>query len=495
MLAADHTCVAARAEISAGQPAPSSLLTSGWQAAADAGPPALILSCRACGTSVLWANQALFQLVGTNSSLLIGGSLDRLAGIGADPNSPSAWNRVAQDLVNARGGQREADVQRPDGSEVRVQIDARHLSELATGTDGWLIEVHPLTDAQSDLAAALREAEHRFRALAESAPVGIVVSEAGLRLGYANDRFCELTDRSRPHLLGTEWLGIIDQEDLPVLYEAGEAVLGGESREINIRVIGDGAIPRWIHLRLAPTTTPTRAAGFIGTAEDVTERRAWEEKITYQAQHDPLTGLVNRRRLVELLHEILDSRRSVDRHFALLFLDLDGFKLVNDTHGHEIGDRVLVEVARRLRKVARDYDVVCRIAGDEFVVILRSVLGPTDAEAAARRQLEALQEPIVIAGITADVSASIGVAMPSGSDTPETLLRSADALMYEAKSAGGARFSIRTADAATGLLDPTAPKRQNSRARRRRNQAALMPRTPDAPDQSRPGQGEGQVNR
>ncbi|MBK8075033.1 MAG: diguanylate cyclase [Kineosporiaceae bacterium] len=420
----------------------SSLLARAWRAAAEAGPPAMTLSCAECGPTVLWVNRALVDLLGSTSSLLVGRALDQLAGVGADPMSESAWNVVAAELITGRGGQREAGVQRPDGSDVRVQLDASNLSETPGSLDGWLIAIHPLTDAQADQAAALREADHRFRALAESAPVGILVSEAGLRLGYVNEWFCDLTARARHQLLGTEWLDAVVAEDLPVVYAAVEQVLTGTPQELNLRVAGAGDTPRWVHLSLAPTTTSARAAGFIGTAEDVTDRRAWEEKITYQARHDPLTGLVNRRRLIELLHETLESRRSFDRHFAVVFLDLDGFKQINDSHGHEAGDRVLVEVARRMRGVARDYDIVGRISGDEFVLVLRNVPGPMDAEAAARRQLEALEAPIRIGSSEVRLSASIGVVLPSGEDTPETLLKAADALMYQAKSAGGHRFVV-----------------------------------------------------
>jgi len=417
------------------------LLHRGWQAAADAGPPALLLSAEDLGPRVLWANRAITELLGVSSSDLVGHTLADLTGVGCDPADTTGWSTVATEMLTGWGGQREAGVRCIDGSDIRVQLEVAHVSG-GDDPDGWLLDIHPLTDAQADQAAALREAEHRFRALAEAAPVGIFLSEAGLRLGYVNDRFVELTGLSRAQLLGTEWLTAIDPDDLPALYTASEAVLGGVARDLNVRLIDDGQSPRWVYVRLAPTVTPARAAGFIGTAEDVTQRRAWEEKITYQAQHDPLTGLVNRRRLVELLHEILDSRRSVDRQFAVLFCDLDGFKKINDTYGHEAGDRVLVEVARRMRRVAREYDIVGRVSGDEFVLVLRNILTPVDAETAAIRQIDALRAPIRIGRNEVFVAASIGLALPSGNDTPESLLRAADQKMYEAKAAGGSGYRL-----------------------------------------------------
>jgi diguanylate cyclase (GGDEF)-like protein len=193
---------------------------------------------------------------------------------------------------------------------------------------------------------------------------------------------------------------------------------------------------------LSPITTPARAAGFIGTAEDVTERRAWEERITYQAQHDPLTGLLNRRRLIEVLQDLLTSKTPSARCFAVIFMDLDGFKSVNDTYGHEAGDQVLIEVARRMQRTSRGADILARVAGDEFVIILNNIITVADAEAAARRHLLSLAEPYQIARHQVTISASIGLALPAIFDTPETILRAADQVMYDAKAAGRGDYRL-----------------------------------------------------
>jgi diguanylate cyclase (GGDEF)-like protein len=133
---------------------------------------------------------------------------------------------------------------------------------------------------------------------------------------------------------------------------------------------------------------------------------------------------------------LLGSRRTRDKVAAVLFCDLDGFKQINDQLGHDAGDRVLIEVGQRLTTTARDHDLVARIAGDEFVVMIREVGSYADAEAAATRQLEALRPPIRVAGQVVQISASIGVAMARDYDTSTALLQAADRGMYEAKRAG-----------------------------------------------------------
>ena len=151
------------------------------------------------------------------------------------------------------------------------------------------------------------------------------------------------------------------------------------------------------------------------------------------AAHDSLTGLVNRRILMESLTNALLSRRSREREVAVLFFDLDDFKPINDTLGHDAGDRVLVEVGNRLARSAREGDLVARFAGDEFVVLVRGVASADEAETAAARLVAAVRVPIPVAGRTVVVSASVGIAFPGEHDSAADALRAADRDMYEAK--------------------------------------------------------------
>ncbi len=177
--------------------------------------------------------------------------------------------------------------------------------------------------------------------------------------------------------------------------------------------------------------------GIVVNARDVTERREAEARLAHQAFHDPLTGLPNRARFTDLLEAALRRARSNGRSVGVLLLDLDGFKIVNDSLGHEVGDQQLVAVARRLVSCLDRGETVARFGGDEFTVLLEEV----DAEAAtatADRILAAMAEPVDVAGREVAGGASIGIALgPAHGATPGELLKAADVALYRAKDAGG----------------------------------------------------------
>ena len=171
--------------------------------------------------------------------------------------------------------------------------------------------------------------------------------------------------------------------------------------------------------------------------QDVSARVEAAEQLLHIATHDTLTGLANRRMLTERLSHALARAERTGEAVALLFIDLDGFKRVNDLHGHAVGDEVLINVADRLRSVARGTDFVARLGGDEFVILLDTDVHPGSPGSLAERVFEALSSPCRFTGGEAMIGASIGVAMhPPLSNLAADLIRRADAAMYEAKNAG-----------------------------------------------------------
>ncbi|MBF0304417.1 MAG: sensor domain-containing diguanylate cyclase [Alphaproteobacteria bacterium] len=182
---------------------------------------------------------------------------------------------------------------------------------------------------------------------------------------------------------------------------------------------------------------------FIGIIRDIGERRRAEERIRHLAHHDPLTGLPNRHLFNDRLAMALSRARRGGAKLALMYVDLDRFKPINDTLGHEAGDAVLKAVAERLNQALRKVDTVARVGGDEFVVIAESITSVEDAGVVARKILESLREPIAFRTHECRIGCSIGISLfPEHGDDPDTLCRTADSAMYAVKAAGRNDFRI-----------------------------------------------------
>jgi len=176
-----------------------------------------------------------------------------------------------------------------------------------------------------------------------------------------------------------------------------------------------------------------RRNGAILTLHDVSELRATEAELRSMASVDMLTGLPNRRSMVDALHHALERRAEIPAQLALLFLDLDGFKQVNDTYGHDVGDQLLVAVAGRLAGCVRGGDVVARLGGDEFIVLVDHLVDPASVMLLVGRIERALTDPFPVPMGTVSIGVSVGVAMADAGSTVEQLISDADRAMYERK--------------------------------------------------------------
>lgn len=251
---------------------------------------------------------------------------------------------------------------------------------------------------------------------------------------------------------GAAFASRIHPDDRDPVLEAWAAA--GQSRvatSIEYRVVLPGGETRWIHGRVRPLLggdgNPVR---LTGTIQDITERKLAEEAFAHQAAHDALTGLPNRALFLDRLGQALARRQRHPSGVAVLFLDVDRFKWLNDSLGHAAGDELLVTVAGRLQTAMRGADSVARFGGDEFVVLCEGVADEAEAEQLAGRVAAALSRPIAVGGDEMTVTASIGIAYApaDGPDiTPESLVRDADAAMYGAKEQGRNRHEL--FDAAT----------------------------------------------
>jgi diguanylate cyclase (GGDEF)-like protein len=250
-------------------------------------------------------------------------------------------------------------------------------------------------------------------------------------------------------------LAVVHADDRAAIEKTLRAAVRGQTGwDLEHRVQAGEGIRVVHHQGVVDIDPLTGERRVLGTLKDVTERRANEEKIRKLAFYDPLTGLPNRRMLHDRLDRTLRHARETKRSVALMFVDIDHFKWVNDSLGHAAGDRLLTEVATRLVSSLRLGDDVfrsstdttsflSRVGGDEFVVTLLAGDGPDLAGKVARRLLSALQRPLTIGGKEIAISASIGIALyPADAQNPDALLRHADVAMYNAKSSGRNRYQF-----------------------------------------------------
>ena len=245
---------------------------------------------------------------------------------------------------------------------------------------------------------------------------------------------------TEPHPVAVTWLGPVRMFALAVAMVTGPLLvaIGPEA--------DGGLIVTALGTALLSILVLIRLAGVVGLLErDVTQRRALEARLRHQANHDPLTGLANRRRFVAETEAAL-AARAVPGSIAALFLDLDDFKTVNDSLGHKAGDDLLIAVAERLRADLRDEDVAARLGGDEFGILLVGIPDTDYAATVANRLLAALDVPIGIAGRIVSVGASIGIAIDSAAvQGVDDLLGAADVAMYGAKAGGKGRYQVSVA--------------------------------------------------
>lgn len=210
------------------------------------------------------------------------------------------------------------------------------------------------------------------------------------------------------------------------------------NRRMELTAVRRDGTPLPVEVRVSPLSIDGKTI-FSAFLHDITERKQVEAIREHEATHDPLTGLLNRRGMFDLLSQAIARVKRTRASLALLFIDLDGFKQINDTHGHEAGDAVLREVAARLQASIRQTDTAARLGGDEFTVILENIKhGIPDANMLAQKILETLQHPIQLDSVTATISASIGISMhhPDDERSADQLVNAADSAMYTAKHAG-----------------------------------------------------------
>jgi diguanylate cyclase (GGDEF)-like protein len=219
-------------------------------------------------------------------------------------------------------------------------------------------------------------------------------------------------------------------------------------RDFIYQVVPPAGEPRWFSISGKPVfDSRGEFAGYHGVGSDITDRIRGAEQYRHLAHHDTLTSLPNRRLLSDRVEQAVALARRSGNRLALMLMDLDEFKAINDTHGHSTGDQVLVTIAQRLRVSVRESDTVARLGGDEFVVLLQDVGQHGDAARIAEKVIGAVRQPLQVGSLEFRLGTSIGIALfPDHADNPEHLLQQADISMYAAKHAGGSTYRLSHTD-------------------------------------------------
>lgn len=273
----------------------------------------------------------------------------------------------------------------------------------------------------------------------ENAMDKIMITDTNGTILKVNDAFTEITGYSPEDVIG-KTPGILksgrhDAEFYKNIWKALTET-GKWEGEIWNRKKDGRVYPEWAVI-VAVKNIQGRATHYISMARDITERSRYEEKIKYQAYHDTLTGLPNRLLFYDRLSIALSNTQRSKRMLSVMFLDLDGFKTINDTFGHDTGDSLLQSVTKKLINCTRQGDTVARMGGDEFTLILPQIVRKDEAEIIARRILSTLQEPFLINEHNLSITVSIGISFyPDDGDDVQTLMKKADGAMYSAKEKG-----------------------------------------------------------
>jgi diguanylate cyclase (GGDEF)-like protein/PAS domain S-box-containing protein len=405
--------------------------------------------------SLLREARDIIAIVGSDDTVkYLSPAADRALGrssarlIGTNPTSwvhPEDRERLAALLGTRAGsdgelGQIEFRVPHESGAWITLEAASTNMLD-DPAVDGIVLTCRDITERKRS-EAELREAQERFRSAFDYAPIGMALTSLEGRYFRVNRALSHMLGRADDELAGAAIVTLTHPADRKASQDAMRRLVEGEvpGYRLEQRFVHSDGRPVWVSVSVSLVRDAEGTPLYtVSQIEDITERRASGERLAHQAIHDPLTGLPNRTFFVDRLRRALNDSDSPGQ-VAVLFIDLDHFKVVNDSLGHPAGDRLIVAIADRLRTATRPSDIVARFGGDEFTVLCTGVPDESTARELSDRVSVAVAKPVALAEGEVFVTASIGIALSGGEmETPETLLRNADAAMYRAKDQGRAR--------------------------------------------------------
>jgi diguanylate cyclase (GGDEF)-like protein/PAS domain S-box-containing protein len=384
------------------------------------------------GGACVYANDSLCELLGRSSEQLLG---DAWA-LALHPDD-AEWVQAqwVDALAAGRDFRGEYRFLRPDGGVRHVEGSASAVRD----TEGLLLG---FVGCCVDLTAR-KLSDGRYRELFEHATDAIFVTSAEAMITSTNRAGEKLTGYGREQLVGTSVFDLIAPEDAERTLGALQRLVGGGENEVTeFQLIRKNGEREFVEVSSRLIKEDGRPVEIESIARDTSERHALEQKLRHDALHDPLTGLPNRTLFHDRLEQALGRATRSGSSVAVMLLDLDGFKDVNDSLGHAVGDELLVKLAPRLRRELRVSDSVARLGGDEFGFLFEDVTREQELVSLAERLLAAVADPVPVDHSPLRITGSLGITIAEATDTAETVLSNADTAMYSAKHAGIGGFEI-----------------------------------------------------
>ena len=344
---------------------------------------------------------------------------------------------ISQSIRNKNSGIAAFNAEITNNKQEDFPVEIR-FSSIVTDDKVSIVAVMRNLTKQLSVEGVLKESENRYKTLAKIAPVGIFEVDRSGIFTYANSTWFQITGQPASCLQSLHWLELVSPEDHARITERWEQCQQSTLRESFEFKIKHVDVETWVLCQImANANNPLEITGYVGTFTDITGQRQSQKRIEELAYFDPLTDLANRRLFKDRLNQAIASAQRNNTQFALLELDLDEFKKVNDSLGHDAGDSLLVEVAKRLSGIVRESDTIARIGGDEFSIILKPITQIEDIEIVAKKIIKSIQLPFYIGGEIHKVSTSIGAAVfPIDGKNSQLLIKNSDMAMYAAKESG-----------------------------------------------------------
>ena len=380
----------------------------------------------------------------TQFEIVTGYSAAEMAGLhGLDIIAPADRARVSERIRQVFiAGRAEVEAQLIDRHGVTTPY---YFSGRGMVQDGITYHIGSGTDISARIAA-----ENRTRLMAtvfSNSTEAITITDADNNIVAINESFSRLTGYAPDEVIGRNPRILSAGKTPPEVYQRmwhSLQTTNGWAGELWDRRKSGEAYPKWLSISVV-RDAENQISNYIANFVDISERKATEERVLHLAHHDPLTDLPNRYSLNERLPHALRLCRRNHQQLALMLIDLDGFKSINDTLGHQMGDRLLVSVADRLREAVRDSDIVARLGGDEFVIVLPAIESPSAAASVATKIVQSISSPYFIDEHELRSSPSIGICIfPDDGIESVDLLKNADVAMYHAKAMGRANFQFFT---------------------------------------------------